>query len=50
MTAIAGLVAGRTVHIGGDSAGVSGLSLAVRSDTKVTIWYEFHDRGLRDSR
>jgi hypothetical protein len=35
MTAIAGLVAGRTVHIGGDSAGVSGLSLAVRSDTKV---------------
>jgi ATP-dependent protease HslVU (ClpYQ) peptidase subunit len=35
VTAIVGLVAGRAVHIGGDSAGVSGFSLSVRSDTKV---------------
>jgi len=35
MTAIVGLARGGSVHIGGDSAGVAGLSLAVRADTKV---------------
>lgn len=35
MTAIVGLAEGRAVHIGGDSAGVSGLSLVVRRDRKV---------------
>jgi ATP-dependent protease HslVU (ClpYQ) peptidase subunit len=35
MTAIVGLVHDGSVFIGGDSAGVSGLSLAVRADTKV---------------
>ena len=35
MTAIVGLVDGSTVYIGGDSAGVSGLSLIVRADAKV---------------
>jgi ATP-dependent protease HslVU (ClpYQ) peptidase subunit len=35
MTAIVGLAADGEVHIGGDSAGVSGLSLTVRSDPKV---------------
>ena len=35
MTAIVGLVQDGSVFIGGDSAGVSGLNLAVRADTKV---------------
>ncbi|WP_430782038.1 hypothetical protein [Actinoplanes sp. G11-F43] len=35
MTAIVGLTRGKSVYIGGDSAGVSGLSLSVRADTKV---------------
>ena len=35
MTAIVGLVQSGAVYIGGDSAGVSGLSLTVRADTKV---------------
>ncbi|HEY3010102.1 MAG TPA: hypothetical protein VGJ63_18860 [Micromonosporaceae bacterium] len=35
MTAIVGLVHRGTVYLGGDSAGVSGLDLAVRADTKV---------------
>jgi hypothetical protein len=35
MTAIAGLAVGGGVHIGGDSAGVAGWSLNVRSDEKV---------------
>jgi len=35
MTAIVGLVHNGAVHIGGDSAGVSGLSLTVRADVKV---------------
>lgn len=35
MTAIVGLVHDDTVYIGGDSAGVSGLQLTVRADTKV---------------
>jgi ATP-dependent protease HslVU (ClpYQ) peptidase subunit len=35
MTAIVGLAQAGSVYIGGDSAGVSGLSLAVRADTKV---------------
>jgi len=35
MTAIVGLVHDGKVYIGGDSAGVSGLSLSVRADTKV---------------
>jgi hypothetical protein len=35
MTAIAGIAQNGAVHIGGDSAGVDGLSLAVRADTKV---------------
>lgn len=35
MTAIVGLVHGGAVHIGGDSAGVSGWSLTVRADAKV---------------
>ncbi|WBB78750.1 hypothetical protein O7606_21425 [Micromonospora sp. WMMD882] len=35
MTAIVGLAQDGTVHIGGDSAGVSGLSLSVRADSKV---------------
>lgn len=35
MTVIVGLVQDGGVHIGGDSAGISGLSLTVRADTKV---------------
>jgi ATP-dependent protease HslVU (ClpYQ) peptidase subunit len=35
MTAIVGLVQSGTVYIGGDSAGVEGLNLTVRADTKV---------------
>ncbi|AGL18763.1 hypothetical protein [Actinoplanes sp. N902-109] len=35
MTAIVGLVAGKRVLIGGDSAGVAGMSLTVRADAKV---------------
>lgn len=35
MTCIAGLVEGSTVWIGGDSAGVAGLSMNVRADQKV---------------
>lgn len=35
MTCIVGLVEKGTVHIGGDSAGVGGLSLTVRADRKV---------------
>lgn len=35
MTAIAGLVHGSRVYIGGDSAGVSGYSVTVRRDKKV---------------
>jgi ATP-dependent protease HslVU (ClpYQ) peptidase subunit len=35
VTAIVGIVADDTVHIGGDSAGVSGWSLTVRADSKV---------------
>lgn len=37
MTAIAALVEDNVVYIGGDSAGVSGLSLHVRKDPKVFI-------------
>lgn len=35
MTAIVGLAQAGSVYIGGDSAGVSGMSLTVRADTKV---------------
>ncbi|MFC8658467.1 hypothetical protein ACFUCT_25170 [Streptomyces parvus] len=35
MTVIAGLVHKGRVHLGGDSAGVSGLSIAIRRDPKV---------------
>jgi ATP-dependent protease HslVU (ClpYQ) peptidase subunit len=35
MTAIVGLVHSGSVYIGGDSAGVSGMSLTVRADAKV---------------
>lgn len=35
MTAIVGVVSGDEVHIGGDSAGVAGMSLTVRADSKV---------------
>lgn len=35
MTAIVGIAQGGKVYIGGDSAGVSGLSVTVRADTKV---------------
>lgn len=35
MTAIVGLAQDGKVYIGGDSAGISGLSLSVRADTKV---------------
>jgi len=35
MTAVVGLVHGRSVYIGGDSAGVAGMSLTVRADAKV---------------
>jgi len=35
MTAIVGLVQSGSVYIGGDSAGVSGMSLTVRADAKV---------------
>jgi len=35
MTAIVGLVDNGAVYIGGDSAGITGLSLMVRADTKV---------------
>ncbi len=41
MTCIAGLVDGRNVWIGGDSAGVAGLSLTVRRDPKVFRRGEF---------
>jgi len=35
MTAIVGITERGAVHIGGDSAGIEGLSLTVRADTKV---------------
>jgi hypothetical protein len=35
VTAVVGLVHGSTVHLGGDSAGVSGWDLTVRADPKV---------------
>lgn len=35
MTAIVGLIHDGTVHIGGDSAGVSGWTMTVRADSKV---------------
>jgi hypothetical protein len=35
MTAIVGLTDNGTVHIGGDSAGVSDWSLTIRADSKV---------------
>ena len=35
MTAIVGLAQAGSVYVGGDSAGVSGMSLTVRADTKV---------------
>lgn len=35
MTCIVGCVADGTVHLGGDSAGISGWSLSCRADTKV---------------
>ncbi len=41
MTAIAGIVENGKVWIGGDSAGVGGLSLSTRSDPKVFINGEF---------
>lgn len=41
MTCIIGLVSGSHVYIGGDSAGVAGYSLTVRSDPKVFINGEF---------
>ena len=41
MTAIAGVVEKGKVYIGGDSAGVGGYSLSVRSDPKVFINGEF---------
>lgn len=41
MTAIAGLVHGGKVWIGGDSAGVGGYSLSVRTDAKVWTNGEF---------
>jgi hypothetical protein len=41
MTAIAGLVSGGKAWIGGDSAGVGGLSLSVRKDSKVFKNNEF---------
>lgn len=41
MTCIVGIASGGTVWIGGDSAGVSGLDLAVRSDPKVFINHGF---------
>ena len=41
MTAIAGIVEGGKVWIGGDSAGVGGLSLQTRSDPKVFTNGEF---------
>lgn len=41
MTCIIGLVSGDHVYIGGDSAGVAGYSLTVRSDPKVFINHEF---------
>ncbi|MDR3582591.1 MAG: hypothetical protein P4L67_04930 [Candidatus Pacebacteria bacterium] len=37
MTCIAGLVYGKDVYVGGDSAAVGGLSLTVRSDEKVFL-------------
>jgi hypothetical protein len=37
LTVIVGLVQGETVHIGGDSAGVSGYDLTVRADHKVFL-------------
>ena len=41
MTAIAGIVENGVVWIGGDSAGVGGLSLSTRSDPKVFVNGEF---------
>ena len=35
MTCIVGLIDGRRVWMGGDSAGVSGLDITVRADAKV---------------
>jgi hypothetical protein len=37
VTAIVGLVHGKAVYLGGDSAGVSGWSLTVRADSKVFV-------------
>lgn len=37
MTCIAGLESGGKVYIGGDSAGVAGLSMSVRADEKVFV-------------
>ena len=37
MTAIVGLIENNTIYMGGDSAGVSGLSVTVRKDPKVFI-------------
>lgn len=35
MTCIVGIIEGKKVYIGGDSAGVSGLNVTIRKDTKV---------------
>lgn len=41
MTCIVGLVHGDTVYMGADSAGVSGLDLRLRKDSKVFLRGEF---------
>lgn len=41
MTCIIGLVSGQHVYMGGDSAGVAGYSLTVRTDPKVFVNKEF---------
>ena len=43
MTCIVGLVHEGVVYIGGDSAGVAGLSLTVRADEKVFRNSDFFD-------
>ena len=48
MTCIVGLELGGKVYIGGDSAGVSGLSLCVRADEKVFVSGPFV-MGITDS-
>ena len=35
MTAIVGLVAGKSIYMGGDSAGIDGYDLVIRADEKV---------------